>query len=75
MLDALINGLLTEIKAQGLGEDYAEYFKEFCAYPIEEIMMVAESAMGEEGYMELFCVCVKRIISEGAEVTLKIDTD
>lgn len=31
--------------------------------------------MDEEGYMELFCVCVKRIISNGAEVTLKLDTD
>lgn len=75
LLDALINGLLAEIKEQGLGEGYAEYFKEFCAYPIEEIMMVAESAMDEEGYMELFCVCVKRIISDGAEVTLKLDID
>ena len=73
--DALINGLINEIKEQGLGEDYAEYFEKFCVYPIKEIMMVAESAMDEEGYMELFCVCVKRIISNGAEVTLKIDTD
>lgn len=75
LLDALINGLLAEIKEQGLGEDYAEYFEEYCVYPIKEIMRVAESAMDEEGYMELFCVCVKRIISDGAEVTLKIDTD
>ena len=75
LLDALINGLLAEIKEQGLGEDYAEYFKEFCVYPIKEIMRVAGSAMAEEGYMELFCVCVKHIISDGAEVTLKLDTE
>lgn len=31
--------------------------------------------MAEEGYMGLFCVCVKRIIREGAEVTLKLDID
>lgn len=71
LLDALINGLITEIKEQGLGEDYAEDFEEYCVDTIKEIMMVAGSAMAEEGYMELFCVCVKHIISEGAEVTLK----
>lgn len=75
LLDELINGLLAEIKEQGLGEDYAEYFKEYCVDPIKEIMMVAESAMAGEGYMELFCVCVKHIISDGAEVTLKLGTD
>lgn len=75
LLDALISGLLAEIKEQGLGEDYAECFEEFCAYPIKEIMRIAESTMDEEGYMELFCVCVKCIISDGAEVILKLDTD
>ena len=75
LLDALINGLLAEIKEQGLGEDYAEYFEKFCVYPIKEIMRVAGSAMAEEGYMELFCVCVKRVIGNGAEVTLKLDID
>ena len=75
LLDALINGLLTEIRKQGLGDGYAEYFEKFCVYPIKEIMRVAGSAMAEEGYMELFCVCVKHIISDGVEVTLKIDTD
>ena len=75
LLDALINGLLAEIKEQGLCEDYAEYFGKYCVDPIKEIMMVAESAMDEEGYMELFCVCVKHIIGNGAEVKLKIDTD
>lgn len=75
LLDALINGLLAEIKGQWLGEDYAEYFEKYCVDTIKEIMRVAESAMDEEGYMELFCVCVKHIIGNGAEVTLKIDTD
>ena len=75
LLDALINGLITEIKEQGLGEDYAEDFEEYCVDTIKEIMMVAENAMEDEGYMELFCVCVKHIISEGAEVTLKLGTD
>ena len=75
LLDALINGLLAEIKEQGLGEDYAEYFGKYCVDTIKEIMMVAENAMEDEGYMELFCVCVKHIISDGAEVTLKLDID
>ena len=75
LLDALINGLLTEIKKQKLGDYFESYFKKYCVDSLKEIMMVAESAMDEEGYMELFCVCVKRIISDGAEVTLKIDTD
>jgi len=75
LLDALISGLINEIKEQGLGDGYAEYFGKYCVDPIKEIMMVAESAMEEEGHMELFCVCVKHIISNGVEVTLKIDTD
>ena len=75
LLDALINGLLAEIKEQGLSDGYAEYFGKYCVDTIKEIMMVAGSAMAEEGYMELFCVCVKHIISDGAEVTLKLDID
>lgn len=75
LLDALINGLLAEIKEQGLSENYAEYFEKFCVDPIKEIMGIAESVMEEEGRMELFCVYVKHIIGNGAEVTLKIDTD
>ena len=75
LLDALINGLLAEIEEQGLGDGYVEYFGKYCVDTIKEIMMVAENAMEDEGYMELFCVCVKHIISEGAEVTLKLGTD
>ena len=75
LLDALINGLLAEIKEQGLSEKYAEYFEKFCVDPVKEIMGIAESVMEEEGRMELFCVCVKHIIGNGAEATLKIDTD
>jgi len=75
LLDALINGLITEIRKQGLGDYSESYFKEYCVDSLKEIMGIAESAMDEEGYMELFCVCVKRIIGNGAEVTLKIDTD
>ena len=75
LLNALINGLITEIRKQGLGDGYAEYFGKYCVDTIKEIMMVAENAMEEERYMELFCVCVKGIVSNGAEVTLKLDTD
>lgn len=75
LLDALINGLITEIRKQGLGDYFESYFKEYCVDYLKEIMEIAESAMEDEGRMELFCVCVKHIIGNGAEVTLKIDTD
>jgi hypothetical protein len=75
LLDALINGLLTEIKKQKLGDYFESYFKEYCVDPIREIMKIADSVMTGEGYMELFCVCAMHVICHGAEVTLKIDTD
>ena len=75
LLDALINGLFAEIRKQKLGDHFESYYKEYCVDIIKEIMIVAENVMDEEGYMELFCVCVKHIIREGAEVTLKLDVD
>ena len=40
LLDALINGLLAEIKEQGLGEDYAECFEKFCVYSTNEYSLI-----------------------------------
>ena len=75
LLDALIDGLINEVKEQGLGDYFESYFNEYCVDHIKEIMRVAGRAMEEEGYMELFCVCVKHIIRNDAEVTLKLDVD